>query len=346
MVEKIGPIKNPLTVIALFAGLAEVSGTTVLPFVAPGIQHIYIWFLMAFPALLISLFFVTLLWKHHVLYAPADFRSDESFTGLLVAVSGVTRFAKLEQEVREVEAAEAQVASAEAPAASTDVPELPKIVRRDIRASALLAEELVLATLGKEYGQRFERNVAFAAAPDLLLDGVVSLPGRTAVVEVKYSRTGILGSQQADAAFGRLLRLYQRLPARIQQELEVIFAVVTEGEARRRHGAIRASIARVAEGFPFKTSIRLFDFDSLDSQIGREFSSDDEASSESFKKRIVGILGAGRPLTLREIMQRLDVTPGDRTVASVQAAIGALVMSGQIENNPSAVEEYKLRKSS
>jgi hypothetical protein len=30
MVEKIGTIKNPLTIIAIFAGIAEISGTAIL----------------------------------------------------------------------------------------------------------------------------------------------------------------------------------------------------------------------------------------------------------------------------------------------------------------------------
>ncbi len=40
MVEKIGHIKNPLTVIAIFAALAEVSGTVVLPFLDKETQHV------------------------------------------------------------------------------------------------------------------------------------------------------------------------------------------------------------------------------------------------------------------------------------------------------------------
>jgi hypothetical protein len=32
VIEKVGPIKNPLTIIAIFAAIAEISGTVVLPF--------------------------------------------------------------------------------------------------------------------------------------------------------------------------------------------------------------------------------------------------------------------------------------------------------------------------
>lgn len=82
MLEKIGHVKNPLTIIAFFAGLAEVSGTIVLPFLSPNIQGTYIWFLMLFPSLLVVSFFFILYNKHYVLYAPSDYRDDRSFTQL------------------------------------------------------------------------------------------------------------------------------------------------------------------------------------------------------------------------------------------------------------------------
>lgn len=44
MLERIGHVKNPLTIIALFAGLAEVSGTIVLPFLNNDVQSLYVWF--------------------------------------------------------------------------------------------------------------------------------------------------------------------------------------------------------------------------------------------------------------------------------------------------------------
>lgn len=79
MLEKIGHIKNPLTVIAMFAGIAEVSGAAVLPFIDTSIQEQYVFFLMGFPCLLVALFFITLWCKHFVLYAPSDFKEDQNF---------------------------------------------------------------------------------------------------------------------------------------------------------------------------------------------------------------------------------------------------------------------------
>ena len=81
MVEKIGHVKNPLTVIAIFAAIAEISGTTVLPFIASEHQGTYIWFLMLFPFLLVISFFLTLNFNHRVLYAPSDYKDEKHFFG-------------------------------------------------------------------------------------------------------------------------------------------------------------------------------------------------------------------------------------------------------------------------
>ena len=79
MLESLKQVGNPLTVIAMFAALAEVSGTAVLPFLAPQAQGLFVWFVMGFPILLVLLFFGTLNFNHRVLYAPTDYREDKSF---------------------------------------------------------------------------------------------------------------------------------------------------------------------------------------------------------------------------------------------------------------------------
>lgn len=57
MVDKIKKVSNPLTIIAIFAGLAEIAATVALGLIDPEIQRIFIWFVMLFPALLVISFF-------------------------------------------------------------------------------------------------------------------------------------------------------------------------------------------------------------------------------------------------------------------------------------------------
>lgn len=72
-------ISNPLTIIAIFAALAEVNATVSIGLVNSGLQQIFIWFVIAFPILLVLLFFITLNFNTKVIYAPSDYKADESF---------------------------------------------------------------------------------------------------------------------------------------------------------------------------------------------------------------------------------------------------------------------------
>lgn len=76
-------VQNPLTIIAIFAGLAELAGTGVLIGLPLEIQRIFVWFVMGFPIGLVLSFFLVLVFKHEVLYAPSDFVDENHFVGLL-----------------------------------------------------------------------------------------------------------------------------------------------------------------------------------------------------------------------------------------------------------------------
>lgn len=72
-------INNPMTVIAIFAGLSEASAAISLPFLNNEDRAVYVWFLISFPFYLLFLFFITLNFNYRSLYSPSDFGKDESF---------------------------------------------------------------------------------------------------------------------------------------------------------------------------------------------------------------------------------------------------------------------------
>ena len=88
--SSINHIKNPLTIIGIFAGIVEISANFVLPFLEPEQQSAYIWFLMLFPAGLVALFFATLNFNHVTLYAPSDYNDDKGFMQANGKVTNVT----------------------------------------------------------------------------------------------------------------------------------------------------------------------------------------------------------------------------------------------------------------
>jgi len=72
-------ISNPLTIIAIFAGLAEINATVVIGLLPADLQEIFIWFIILFPTILVVVFFYTLNFNPKVLYAPSDFTNEENF---------------------------------------------------------------------------------------------------------------------------------------------------------------------------------------------------------------------------------------------------------------------------
>lgn len=102
MNSKFGTVKNPLTIIAIFAGTAEVSGTAILPFLEPQNQTLYVWFLMIFPLTIVIFFFITLNWNYKVLYAPSDFENEDNFVNILQKASASELLHKENKEINDL----------------------------------------------------------------------------------------------------------------------------------------------------------------------------------------------------------------------------------------------------
>jgi hypothetical protein len=106
MIEKVKPINNPLTIIAIFVMVAEIALTLAIKFVTPELQYIFIWFVMGFPVLIALLFFGTLNFNAKVLYAPSDFKDEQNFiTALGIRQLSIT----LEEVNQQIDTAKKQI---------------------------------------------------------------------------------------------------------------------------------------------------------------------------------------------------------------------------------------------
>ena len=79
MLERYSRVENPLTIIAIFAGITEVASSIALPFLQQDTQYVFVWFLILFPFALVAAFFLTLNLNARVLYAPGDYRDEKHF---------------------------------------------------------------------------------------------------------------------------------------------------------------------------------------------------------------------------------------------------------------------------
>lgn len=75
-------VTNPLTMISIFAGFAEVAGTVILIQLQESYQGIFIWFVMGFPILLVLLFFATMNFNSLAMYAPSDYKDEANYLKL------------------------------------------------------------------------------------------------------------------------------------------------------------------------------------------------------------------------------------------------------------------------
>lgn len=79
MLENFKIVKNPLTIIAIFAGITEVMCTVALAAVSDANEIWIVAFLVSFPFALVIMFFLTLNINHKVLYAPSDYANEANF---------------------------------------------------------------------------------------------------------------------------------------------------------------------------------------------------------------------------------------------------------------------------
>lgn len=205
MIEKIGHIKNPLTVIAVFAAIAEISGTGVLPFIEPENQGIYIWFLMLFPVFLVGTFFLTLNFNHRVLYAPSDYKNEDNFLKSFSRATVQEKEEKLREEIEEAEDASTSESDEQDNTEHTsDTPESQNLPPRqevtyasnsqrhaDLMANVSLAEKLSIMKLSKDLGLEFRTDVRFETPSNrkIIFDGLALDKSKIHAVEVKLFRS-------------------------------------------------------------------------------------------------------------------------------------------------------------
>jgi hypothetical protein len=72
---------NPLTVIAALIGIVELAFAYPITKLSGTNQTIFVVFMVSFPVLLMSCFFLTVWFKPGHLYAPRDYANDQSFLG-------------------------------------------------------------------------------------------------------------------------------------------------------------------------------------------------------------------------------------------------------------------------
>lgn len=273
MVEKIRTIKNPLTIIAIFAGIAEVSGSAVLPFLSIANQSDYVWFLMIFPILLISYFFLTLNFNHKVLYAPSDFRDEETFYKLIMPASATQREEKLREQAREIEAEtyEAKLSTQTKPSRiKTRDAAYNEPRTRALRAKYSLAEELILNKISKDIGKPIRRDMFLTSTNDsIMFDGVIMDRDGVTAIEVKYFVNVNSIPLRFENTLHKISHFVEGLPKPVRDRFTLILALGTENPATD-NGQLVNQLNNLVKEQSFPIDIKFFTIEELEKETGLE----------------------------------------------------------------------------
>jgi len=246
LVEKIGHIKNPLTVISMFAAIAEISGTIVLPFIESDNQRIYVWFLMIFPIFLVGIFFVTLNFNHKVLYAPSDYKNEDNFLKSFGKATTQEKEEKLREEVEEAEdvppteeraselvnndTVSQEDSRADAPSrhAASSLSNLER--HASLMANLSLAEKLSVMKLSKDMGLDFRADVRFEtpSGRKIIFDALALDKDKIHAVEVKLFRNEHINPLRFDKVLLESELMASQLKGIDSKELVIHFMAVID----------------------------------------------------------------------------------------------------------------------
>jgi hypothetical protein len=261
MLESIKKISNPLTIIAIFSGLAEVSGTVVLPFLKDDSQSPYVWFLIAFPTLLILLFFVTLNFNYKVLYAPSDFKDEDNFLKLFGKPTAEERLLKLNTEIEIEEAPQKPGGTIEAKA---DL-KYRDVIRRNSASTHYLAEELVITKLSQEFDEIDKEVMLRSGKSQFLFDAIAKKGKKVFAVEVKYLKDA-QSLKNVRSSLVKIQRTLQELPVDVVEPMTVVMAIATDLTGHELEG-FKEEIDRSFSSVKFPYEVRVFNLSHLEAEL-------------------------------------------------------------------------------
>ncbi len=232
MVEKIKGVRNPLTVIAFFATVAETSGAAILPLLSDINQQTYIWFLMFFPTFLVALFFLTLNFNPKVLYSPSDFRDEENYIKIFQPSTTAEILKKLHGEVSEGTQAggDAPVNVPSGARAKTKAPKLDvkELIKNDPTTRYGLIVSLAIEHFWKALDVEVSRNrkILNDHGAEYVFDGVIPRKGGFTVIEVKVLTRKNMPMMAL--AVGQLGGFLESLPPETRNAARLILVFVYE----------------------------------------------------------------------------------------------------------------------
>ena len=214
MIKNLQPVKNPLTIIGMFASIIEVSGNYILPKLSGECQLYYIWFLIIFPLLLTICFFIFLWFKPERLYAPSDFKDENNF---FKCISRATRQDIINQKMQDFELEKAveigsQLSGNQSEAEPSNFSSTSPINRnfnpRNRLQKYYVIEKAVFDYVANKYHTRITKGIGVQGQLEkIFFDGFFYINERRYFLEIKYTTRLVLIQQHIDRIIGQFMRV-------------------------------------------------------------------------------------------------------------------------------------------
>jgi hypothetical protein len=216
---------------------------------------------MAFPTLLILLFFITLNFNYKVLYAPSDFKDEDNFLKLFGKPTPEERILKL---TAEIEADEPPHKSESVVDAKTDL-KYRDVIRRNSASTHYLAEELVITKLSQEFDEIDKEVMLRSGRSQFLFDAIAKKGKRVFAVEVKYLKDG-QSLKNVRSSLVKIQRTLQELPAEVVDPMTVVMAIATDLTDHELE-QLKEEIGRSFSGVNFPYEVRVFNLAQLEAEL-------------------------------------------------------------------------------
>lgn len=200
-------VKNPLTIIGIFASIVEVSGKCVLPFLTESNQNCYMRFLIVFSVTLLIVFFLILLRCPQKLYAPSDFKDENNFFRFF---NKRTATADEILEKKRNEEKHLKCYRGDGIMKKTNSCSVSSFRAGQYRVNdQLKIENAAMTFLEKKYHVAIERNVRLSDNhSDIIFDGVFCKDNQRFIVELRRAFGGVITQYPIDKFLRHVCRLH------------------------------------------------------------------------------------------------------------------------------------------
>jgi hypothetical protein len=232
--------RNPLGIIALFIVLAHAFASSILAFssrLQNGQQWALILFVVLFPLIVLTIF-TYLVVKHHIkLYAPADFRSDESFLKSVSPSQLTSESIVLGSEISLVEKTSERIPATEPIVAdnkenTNNGTNDGKPQRKTSIVANLLAKDLVLRRIETSFNEPVRRQSAVTALDgNIRFDGVIIQDDLVTGIKVLFFKDAQhISMDKIDSRFYEAIKANNHLLS-IGRRFNFILVVVVDDES-------------------------------------------------------------------------------------------------------------------